>query len=195
MRTALGLLCLAWILPAGLPAAAGRGDIAPFDLGVQVEFADGVGSDDVHRDVRREMVRGLDRARCYRSVRSMAPEGDADDLLLRVSILSVEDELQHEISMAERNDPNASGEVEQMKVSRFRIRLQMELLVAEGALPLRFKQHEILGSYRPVRGEDPRIEARRAAIIDVVRISSGFACKGSPKKLARQIEELRSADR
>jgi len=193
--TLFGLVCVLPILAAAAPVEAGRGDIAPFDLGVQVEFAEGVGSDDVHREVRREMVRGLDKARCYRSVRSSAPEGDGDDLLMRVSILSVEDELQHEVSMAERNAPDAPREIEQMKVSSFRIRLLMELMVADHELLLRSKRHEILGSYRPIRGEDPRFEARRAAIADVVRISTGFACKGSPKKLARQIEESRAGAR
>lgn len=171
----------------------GKGDALPFDLGLHVDFADGVGTASIRDDLVFEITRALDGARCFRSVHSPAGDGTESDLLLRFTILEVIDETDVEVSLAQTHDPNRPPDTGTRQVARLQIGFLMELSTVTDGVSVRSRRMNRREQYRPFLTEDPREEVRYRAMDTLARDAVTFACKGSLKKLTREIERARSS--
>ena len=192
---ALTLLLLTALL--GLPSAVRAKETGfPYRLAVEVSFAEGVGSESVRGMLEREVLRELDLGECFESARLAADVTDergAGDLLLRVVVVGVERETVYDLSMAERNSPDAGPDAADRYTTRVEASVRFDLLTAADRLLLRDKEFHVIGSHRPEGGEDARAVARQEMIDEVASTARYWSCKGSAKKLARRIDDLRSS--
>ena len=193
-RLRLGSATLALSLLMTLPPPAlhaGRGDALPYTVAVQVARTEHSGPEEMRREVELVLVQRIDEMRCFQETLRWDGDPRAADMLLRVRLVDLEDETRYDIEMAERDDPRAKDEVKRMFTIYLRADLSMELLTLPGEAVVRSRQVSITESYRPVAFEDPRMQVERQLIDEAVHTSAGFSCKGSSKKLTKEIQQAR----
>ena len=185
---------LAGLVLACCAVPAGAKEPFPQALHVDVVFVE-EGPEGVREQLERALLLALDRSRCFPRVERFSHGMlNADEaLLLRVAVEQLIDETSFDLSIAERYSPNALPDARRQVTNWLEVRYQLELHVLPGSIPLRTKIHNIRTGYRPRLDEDPREENRVQAIDQVVRTTKAFACKGSPKKLRKEIDRARSA--
>jgi hypothetical protein len=176
----LALACCALLAEAKEPF--------PHRLQLEVAFVEG-GSEGLREELQRELAYALERARCFARE---APE-EREVLLLRVAIEELIDETSFDLSIAERYSENALPEATRQLTSWLQVDFWLELHLLPDSIPLRSRFVSIRTGYRPRLDEDPREENRIQAIDEIVRTARGFACKGSPKKLRKQIDRASKA--
>jgi hypothetical protein len=188
-RCAAVLACLISIVPAA--AGAPR----PQRVRVEIGFVEPPGSATWLDALERALVPTLENAACFKSVAfhgdGVLPEAD---LVFRVSIGEVEEELDHDLSMAQRDDPNAPPGRAVQLVARAAIDLIFELRTAPPAdLLIRQDRVRKATSRRPLSPEDSREAARREVIELAARNARTFMCKGSARRLDAEIDRAKRA--
>lgn len=134
------------------PAGAGSKAAAPYDVAVRVEFAGRVGSASVREWAAQEIVRELDQAGCFTSVRIFRPDGGAAaDLLLRLVVRDFEEKTEHETTLARRNDPNAPPTERLRLIASLEVWGDMELWTLPDRFSVRARDIHVERGYRPSR--------------------------------------------
>jgi hypothetical protein len=169
------------------------GSTHPYRLALDVSYGEPTGSESFREDLERSLLHEL--ARCFDAVQSLDAEdgGSERDLTLRIVIDDFEEETSFDVSMAQLNSPDAEPDTKRQLVVQFRANFQFELLTVPDSGVVRSKRNFQHAAHRPVLNEDPRYEARLKLIEGVVRFARGFACKGSAKKLEREVERARAS--
>jgi hypothetical protein len=174
-------------------AAPWAGDTPlPYDLTVHVEYGPDGGPEMFREELVRELALSLQRHRCFRSVETEAPEEpDGDDLMLRVYVASVVEEVEWDMSIASRSSPDGQAVAERSHTATIKVDTVADVgTLAEGA-SVRSKRFKKTGRHRPMVATDARYEARLDAVDDLVRLVRSFACRGSETKWAREIAAAR----
>jgi len=178
-------------------AAARNEATLPFELGIRVVYGNFSGPESWRETLERHLIDGLLRRRCYREVlrydESDPPQPPA--LLLEVRIEGVSEELRFDVGMASLHDPNAPPDVARQVTARIEADLAYDLLTLPDRSVVRTRSSHLLGAHRPVFNEDPQQEARRRLLEAAVAAGESFACKGSAKKLSKQVERARNEGR
>jgi len=184
------------MLSGSLAFAAGP---APYTLAVRVELR-GPGFETFRSDADYLSVGAIDGSGCFARVvpldeqagEPLAAAATAQaDLLLIVTLSDVEDELEYEISMAERNAPNAQPQTRQMKVAHLDVQVAARLLTVDGELIVDDRDFHVGASHRPVLDEDPRLEAQTDALGQIARTLRKWVCKGGARRLDKAIRTAR----
>ena len=140
----------------------------------------------------RELIAAVELAGCFRSVHSTAPDpAQADDLLLRLTVVDYEEETEYRFSIAQRNEPNLDRD--RLTTAEIRAKLAVEVLTLTEGLPVRSRRFAQRSSWTPRLGEDPREQVRSMMVAAVVRDTRSFVCKGSSSKWAKQLERARAS--
>jgi hypothetical protein len=179
-------------LPAIEQTRAGKNEAFPYRLDVEVAFGQDVGSDDVRRSLERQVLREMD-AGCFEAVKLQGARTTPGELLLRVVVDGVDRETSYDLSIAARSAPDAPPDAQDAYVTTIEASIRLELLAQPDSILVRRKRFKVLGRHRPSGGEDARAVARQEMIDEVALTSRLWVCKGSPKKLSRQIETALAA--
>ncbi len=179
------------LLFTGQPPAGNKSEPFPYRLVIEIGRGVLAGSSAVREDLGRELTTAVEKAGCFRSVHSTAPDPpQADDLLLRLTVLDYEEETEFRFSIAQSNAPDLDRD--RLTTVDIRADLAVEVLTLTEGLPVRSRRFASHNSWTPRLGEDPREEARERLIADVVRSARAFACKGNSNKWAKQLESVRA---
>ncbi len=179
------------LLFAGPYSAGKKSGPLPYRLVIEIGQGKLAGSSSVRERVGRELTNAVEQAGCFRSVHLTAPvTPQADDLLLRLTVVDYGEETDYQFSLSQTNDPNLQQE--RLTTVEARAELAVEVLTLREGLSLRSRRFASHSSWTPRLGEDPREEARERLIADVVRSARAFACKGNSNKWAKQLESVRA---
>ena len=187
----LTLTALALATPSVFGA---EGDLLPFALAVDVGYGEPGGPEFIRTELEQELVRTLEESRCFSSIGPLRPgEGPSPDLVLTVLLDDYRDRLDYEISLAARDAPNAMPETERRVVAKLRAEIHVALTLEPDALPVRTRQYRKDVAYRPKGGEDPHYAVQTEFVDEVALSVRKIACKGSEKKLDKEIRAARAA--
>lgn len=183
----LGLLALIVLLYAA-PTLGAKDDPFPYVLLVDMDVTNEV-SEVLRQDFEWALVAELEQEGCFREMIVRRPDeaSDAGGLLLRVRLVDFEDELRSDLSVAERYSPDTAGGGKKLVTSYMAISLSIELRTRPDSVLVRDKKFKVGNTYRPILEEDPRETNRLQTIEQAARATRAWACKGSPKKLAKEI--------
>ncbi len=131
---------------------------------------------------------------CFATVKPVVAEAPSADLELRVWLGDFREETEYSVSQAAQQDPRAHPDIQQAVRVAFIAVVDLELLETQGGKRLRGRRYLQAEFYRPMLLEDARFAARQEMIEGVMRRGRTFACKGSAKKLAMQIERARASE-
>ena len=179
------------LLFTGQPPAGNKAEPFPYRLVIEIGRGVLAGSSAVREDLGRELTTAVEKAGCFRSVHSTAPDPpQADDLLLRLTVLDYEEETEFRFSIAQSNAPDLDRD--RLTTVDIRANLAVEVLTLREGLRVRSRRFAQHNSWTPGLGEDPREQARKMMVAAVVRATRSLVCKGTPKKWAKQLENARA---
>ncbi len=196
-------LAILLLLVVTMPTADVRGGAAeyPYDLALEVRWGDPPGPRAVLEDVAAELLIALRGRACYRSVTALAEQAadaPAAGFVLRVTLQGFTEEVQYDATIAERATSYEPG-IERKLLAEFRVTARQELVHAASDLVVRSATSFVVQRARPVvPGQDDvfaREEARRLGVNELAFETARRACRGSAKKLERQLEQARQAGR
>jgi hypothetical protein len=175
------------------PATAEEGDRLPYHLTVEVAYGKPLGPMRMRDTLARELVRELDARRCFEAV-SPLDENEETGAGLRLTVIldRWRDETEHEMSMAQKNDPQPDPDRARLTVESVEAFVYMELAILPDGAAVRQKQYRQSNAYRPLFQEDARMAVEDEMLFDIVRNVKNFACKGNDKKLRKQIEQSKT---
>src|SRR6185295_19715823 len=125
---------------------------------------------------------------CFRSHVRGAAGSAAGNLLLRVSIDVVRDEVSYDASIAARSSPASPPERRRQQEATVQVEFLAELRLPDpGGAVVRSEHYRRRISYRPVLEEDPRAAALDEMATAVARTVRSFACHGSEKRFQREL--------
>ena len=180
------------LLFAGQHLAGNKSEPLPYRLVIEIGQGQLAGSSAVREHLGRELTTAVEQAGCFRSVHGTAPDPpQADDLLLRLTVVDYEEETDFGFSIAGSNVPGL--ERDRLTTVNVRADLAAEVLTLRGGLPVRSRRFAQHNSWTPRLGEDPREQARQMMVAAVVRATRSFVCKGSSNKWAKQLESARAS--
>ncbi len=180
------------LLFAGQHPAGNKSEPFPYRLVIQIGRGKLAASSAVRENLRRELTTAVEQAGCFRSVHSTAPDPpQADDLLLRLTVVDYEEETEFRFSIAQSNAPDLDRD--RLTTVDVRADLAVEVLTLPEGLPVRSRRFVQRNSWTPQVGEDPREAVRRTMVAAVVRTTRLFVCKGALKKWAKQLERARAS--
>jgi hypothetical protein len=165
----------------------------PYDVGVAIRYGNVGGPERYRQELEHRLIHGLGQKSCFRKVERFDPQHPGlSSLELLILIDEFEETMQYDVSMATLNDPRSSEEVQRQVTAQAEARIRLELRTLPEFAVVRSRDLTLHESYRPVFREDPRYEVRRLMVDELIKLARGFACKGSSKKLTRQIEAARA---
>jgi hypothetical protein len=175
------------------PAAGGRKAVAPYSVAVEVAYGERVGSESMREWAARELVREIDEAGCFATVR-MFHDDDPEqaDLLVRVVVDNFEEKSEHETTMAQRDDPNAPPTERLRLIASLEVWGSAQMRTLPGRAIVRERSLHLERGYRPSPGEDPAYEVRLLVVEALSEDVRRWACKGAGKKLPEEIERARA---
>lgn len=146
-------------------------------------------------ELRVLLVDAIAVARCFDEVTAFDPDREVDaDLLLVIEVNDFYEETEHALKQHAYNDPNADPDRAKMKFARIQASYEFFLTTANRAHTLRDKSARLFEDHLPRHEEDPTYFARNEMLVAAASMGRSFACKGSPKKLAKQLEALTAGD-
>jgi hypothetical protein len=182
---ALSLLATSLLLPS---AGVTAGEKRPYRLAVEVLYGNPDGPDSMIEEIELSLTHALASAGCFESVVAHTGVGSPKaDLLFRVYLDDYLERTEFDVSQAVALSPRSNPDVKNQVRVAFSALVHLELLTVVNPAKVRgsrFAQNEY---YRPMLQEDPRDGARRILVEGVVGKGRKFACKGSAKKLAKEI--------
>jgi hypothetical protein len=174
------------ILCALAPAIAAKSGPLPYDLAVEVVYAQPPGSEILREELEWEVVKLLDESSCFRTVDRYSAAMDSAELLLTMSIGDLVIEQDYDISLAQRDSPRSSPEVKRRMASRVLADVELRIALPSGEAAIRTKRFRKNLSYSPRVDEDPRYEVRTMLIDRLSRAARAFLCDN--RKLRREVE-------
>lgn len=167
----------------------------PYQLGVAIRYGNTGGPERYRQELEQRLINGLGQKSCFETVERFDPQHpERSSLELMILIDEFEEQMRYDVSMAVLNDPRQSEEVQRQVTAEAEAQIQLELRTLPEFAVVRERRLSLREAYRPVFREDPRYEVRRAMVDELIKVARGFACKGSSKKLLRQIEAARAND-
>jgi hypothetical protein len=191
---AIPILVLLTLVIAGPDTRAGGKGSSEYDLSVQVAYGREVGPESLREQLEMELVREIAEKQCFASVDDFDPrsETQAGDLLLRLVIQDVKDHTEWEVSLAYRDRREGMPDDRQRQVTLLEVKAALQLLTLPEMSQVRRDDFKTSRGYRPQFGEDAKHEVRQLMLKHLAEEGRRFACKWSPKKLAREVERARS---
>jgi len=177
-----------------LPAAIAAQGPAPYDIQLDLSFAQASGDEGAREELELQFLSELRRAGCFRSVTRVVhgvDEGttpDEETLRLSVAVTEVVEETTYDTSVAERTDPRASAQMRMAYTARIEAVMRVSLEHPASGQVLRTKRLRAQGEHRPlIPGEDARGTALGLATRDAADAVRIFVCKGGAKRLRKEI--------
>lgn len=183
---ALGVAIVCLATP---PGAAGS-ERWPYRLALAVDYDRQPGPESWREELELLVIDHLQANGCYESVVRFDPDasGPAPDLLLVAHVSNVEEQQRYDVAQSELYDPDAPPDTRNQYTVELMADFAFELRKLPERVTLRDKRMRLSESYRPRLNEDPRYEVRLGMIERVERALLSLACKGSEKKLQRDID-------
>ena len=184
-------LLVSALLVGSIAIAAGPAS-APYDVLVSFDFATASGDVGFREELELQLLSELRRSGCFRTVDVETGHDETavpqERLGLRVTVIEVFEETTYDVSTAQRADPNGGPGLELAHTARFRARIEASLEHPASGRSLRSKRIGTSGAHRPMsQYDDARHMARREALLEMVRQTRIFACKGGVKRLNREL--------
>jgi hypothetical protein len=194
IRVALAIAILAALLGTASTALAGGKQGSDYPLLVQVAYGREVGPESLREQLEREVVRRISDEQCFAAVDNFDPEADPAQggLLFRLVVQDVDDRTNWEVPLAYRERSGGMPDATQAQVTMLRAEIVLQLLTLPDFIPVRRNDFTTERGYRPQHEEDAKYEVRLLMLDHLAEEGRKFACKGSAKKLAREIERARS---
>lgn len=185
LRAFGGMLILFALLHTG--AVVGGGP-AEFDLHLRVSYAEDIGREGLRQELELAAFERLQESGCFRKVTlaTAKAEPSESDLLLELILREVIDETEYAMSLAQRSDPRVP-EQHKREVARLEIAYTLQLSTWSDGHLLRQRWPRSEEAYRPLSNEDARYEVELRSAKAISRATRDLACRGSAKKLARQV--------
>ncbi len=175
------------LLFAGQHASGRKSEPLPYRLVIEIGEGKLAASAAVREYLGRELTAAVEQAGCFRSVHRTAPDPpQADDLLLRLTVVDFEDKTEYRFSIAQSMEPDLDRAG--LTTVDIRADLTVEVLTLKEGRLVRSRRFAQRNSWTPQAGEDPREKARELMVTAVVRTTRLFVCKGTPNKWAKQLE-------
>jgi uncharacterized protein YktA (UPF0223 family) len=204
--TPLQLLSLS-VVAVSLAAPSHGADqgVAPYQLVVDVVSNDEQDSDagirhtgpapEVLQDELVTMlINAINGERCFETVMAYDPnDPERGDLLLTIEVFDFFEQTEYAYNQAAYQDPNADPDRAKKKIARVEAEFRFFLTTPDRANVLRSKQVKLFHDHVPRHYEDAIYYARNELLEDARRLGRSFACKGSAKKLAKQLAELNTS--
>lgn len=188
-------LALALIAATAAPGAAAAGDDAPLPYALRIEVAEGTRRSPASLRSEIELALRLKFAReaCVEQIEdARAPRADA--LALRVLVDDYREETRWGIGIVARAQPTGGHDPELDSEVVLDVTAQAELHVERDRPPVRLKTFSVHITKTPeMPGQDAAAVGRAQIVDKVVKEAYALLCKGSRRKLVRDIEEGRSA--
>jgi hypothetical protein len=182
------------MLTGGSLADGKRANPFPYRLQAEVGYGRVAASESVRRELERELIRELDDAGCFAAVELMGDDDEPlGELLLRLIVDDVERRTDYDLSIAERSARDAPTDAANRLEERIEARIHLALLTLPELATVRQKQFAVVGRHRPSQGEDARAVVVSEMIDETAKTTRLWVCKGSARKLSRQIESAREA--
>jgi len=179
------------LLFAGQHPAGSKSEPLPYRLVIEIGQGKLVVSSAVRDNLSRELATAVEEADCFRAVYRTAPDPpQADDLVLRLTVVDYQEETDFRFSIAESNEPDLDRD--QLTTVDVRADVAVEVLTRAEGLLVRSRRFRQRNSWTPQVGGDPREESRRMLVEGVVQTTRLFVCKGSSSKWAKQLEQARA---
>jgi hypothetical protein len=190
----LALALLAALIGSGSIATAGGKQGSDYPLMVQVAYGREVGPESLREQLEREIVRQISDQQCFAAVDNFDPEEQPPQgaLLFKLVVQDVDDRTNWEIPLAYRERSGAMPDTKQAQVTHLKASVALQLLTLPEFIPVRRNDFTSERGYRPQYGEDAKFEVRMLMLEHLAEEGRKFACKGSAKKLAREVERARS---
>jgi len=186
------VLLLALAIVAAPVSHAEEGDRLPYHVTVDVAYGKPLGPTRLREQLARGLLRELDNERCFETISSLNEHEETDaDIRLTVLLDKWRDETEHEMSLAVKNSDEPDPDRNKLTVENVEVYVYMELVKLPDGKPFRQKQYHQSNSYRPLFQEDAKLAVEDELLDDIIRIVRNFACKGTDKKLDKQIEQAR----
>ncbi len=180
------------VLALAVPVSAA--DAFPYHLAVDVGFDRAGGPDTLRQTILSDLLLKLRANGCYRDV-SAQKDAQPADLLLRVVLSQYEERVEHDLTLGD--SVRADGpQNRNLYTAMFSVRVELDLrLAGEPGESLRSNRIAVRTQARP-RGlaEDEsmmRERVRDEGIFDLIRSATRHACRGSRKKLDKQVTQAR----
>jgi hypothetical protein len=175
-------------------APAGGQEPSDYSLMVQVAYGREVGPESLREQLEREIVRQISDKQCFAAVDNFDPQEQPAQgaLLFKLVVQDVEDRTNWEVPLAYRERSGAMPDTKQAQVTRLKAEIALQLLTLPDFVQVRRDDFATERGYRPQHGEDAKYEVRMIMLEHLAEEGRKFACKGSAKKLAREVERARS---
>jgi len=189
LRAFSGALVLLALLQTGAVVGAGP---AEFDLHLRVAYAEDIGRERLRSELELATFERLQESGCFRSVRLATERAEPaeSDLLLELILREVIDETEYAMSLAQRSDPRIPDQ-DKREVARLEVAYTLRLSTWSDGHLLRQRRPRSEEAYRPLSVEDARYEVELRSVKAISRAARELACRGSAKKLARQVATQR----
>jgi hypothetical protein len=193
IRAILGaLVSLSLLCPLRAPSLAGKGDRLPYELGVKVSYGHPIGPESLRDELQRMLVNYLGRSGCFGELSLIREESESDaDLILDILLDDYREEHEYGMSIAALNSPDILPEQKQNQVAVISAFVEIDLRERGAPAPARSRRHKQVIAHRPQFDEDAEYEARFRFLDDTARYARDFVCRGSDKKLTKEIERAR----
>ncbi|ANM28861.1 hypothetical protein ABI59_03440 [Acidobacteria bacterium Mor1] len=188
-------LCIAIpLLALALAGPVCAADPFPYHLAVDVAFDRAGGPDTLRQTVLSDLLLKLRADGCYSDV-SPYKEAEPADLLLRVVLSQYEEHVEHDLSLGasvQADEPQNRNQF----TAIFTVRVGLDFrLAGDPGESIRSNRIAVRTQARP-RGlsEDEsmmRERVRDEGIFDLVRSAARHVCRGSQKKLDKQVAQAR----
>lgn len=182
-----------WFLLASILASPPlhAGD-PPLPFPVQIQVVEGSRSlpGAIRNDVEDALLVSLRARHCAPGASVRPPEGRAEDgVLLRLVLDDAVEENRWDVSVADRARPVSGADPMHRSTSVLEMAVRMELLPQPGGKAIRDRSYRVVARRTAATpGEDSAALARAEAVRRVAREAADMLCKGSRRKLLRQLE-------
>lgn len=181
------------IVSVGLLAAGGGRDPLPYALALQVTAGEERVSEGLREDIERSILAELGARGCVREIRRSEPGAEPRaDLLLKVSLDGIEEEIRYEPGIAELS--SGSPDTLERYVARFHVTARLEILALRDSAPVWAKRVRVGADRRPMtRDEDVAAAARAQAVEQLTQEARRALCGGGRRKIQKKLEALSSS--
>jgi hypothetical protein len=145
----------------------------------------------LREEIQHLLVADLRAEGCFASVQSGVDDVTGEyDLELSLILDRFQEDIEVEMSIAQRASPGAGPFADQQQVARVRSVFDVQIRTLDREI-LRGKRFNLENAWRPIYGENPREQARRNLVEDALRRLRSFACKGSARSWQKQLDKAR----
>lgn len=165
----------------------------PYDLTVRVEEGNPPLPESLREELEQELVTHL--THCFRSVHRIGSEEiPSGELLFELTLDRLEEQVQYDVSLAQRDSPYLPPDNALRLVARIGADARLDLHRLQPPALVRSRKLRAESARRPLVAEDSRYAVRLQWMDRLVQSASSFLCKDSPQKFRRQLERAGAPD-